>query len=228
MKIHFIRHGDPDYKNDCLTPLGILQAKATAKRLEECKLDRIFASPLGRALETASYTAKGADVEICDFMREVGWGSVNGETIPMDGHPWNLARYLVSENKNHMHHGWENEYPFNNSKIVQSLEKLSGSLDEFLATLGYQREGDFYRVTKKNDEEYAIFSHAGSTSTAIAHLFNMPIPFVFAMFPVNLCSITTVEFRGGRGELVFPRFEVMNDKRHTDGLEGKLVYETEA
>ena len=230
MKIHFIRHGDPDYKHDCLTPLGRLQAEATAKRLEETKLDGIFASPLGRAIETASYTAKaqGLEIETCDFMREVGWGSVNGEPIPCDGHPWNLAKQLVRENQNHMHNGWENEYPFNNSKIVQSLAKLSASLDEFLATLGYTREGDFYKVTKHSDKEYAIFSHAGSSSTAIAHLFNMPIPFIFAMFPVNLCSVTTVELKGSEGTLIFPKFDIMNDKRHTIGLEGKLVYETEA
>ena len=28
MKIYFIRHGDPDYKNDCLTELGRKQAAA--------------------------------------------------------------------------------------------------------------------------------------------------------------------------------------------------------
>ena len=32
MRIVFVRHGHPDYKNDCLTPLGHEQAKAAAAR----------------------------------------------------------------------------------------------------------------------------------------------------------------------------------------------------
>ena len=230
MKIHFIRHGDPDYKNDCLTELGRLQADATSKRLAECKLSRIFSSPLGRARETASYTAnaKGLEIEICDFMREIGWSSLNGEELPCGGHPWELAKQLVRENKNLMHHGWENEYPYNNSRIVQCIETVSAGIDSLLATLGYEREGDFYRVSTKNDDEYALFSHAGSSTAALVHLFNMPAPFAYAMFPVNLCSVTTVEFKGQEGELIYPKFDIMNDKRHTEGLEGKCVYETEA
>ena len=35
MKLIFVRHGEPDYRNDCLTENGILQAKATAVRLKD-------------------------------------------------------------------------------------------------------------------------------------------------------------------------------------------------
>ena len=31
MRFLFIRHGEPDYINDCLTPTGRLQAEAAAK-----------------------------------------------------------------------------------------------------------------------------------------------------------------------------------------------------
>ena len=33
MRIIFVRHGHPDYKNDCLTPLGHKQAEEAAKML---------------------------------------------------------------------------------------------------------------------------------------------------------------------------------------------------
>ena len=33
MRIIFVRHGEPDYKNDCLTAEGHIQAEAVAKRL---------------------------------------------------------------------------------------------------------------------------------------------------------------------------------------------------
>ena len=33
MRIVFVRHGEPDYGNDCLTPAGRIQALAAAERL---------------------------------------------------------------------------------------------------------------------------------------------------------------------------------------------------
>lgn len=44
MKIIFVRHGHPDYANDCLTDLGNKQGEAVAKRLEKEKIDRFYSS----------------------------------------------------------------------------------------------------------------------------------------------------------------------------------------
>ncbi|MBO5987521.1 MAG: histidine phosphatase family protein, partial [Lachnospiraceae bacterium] len=35
MRIIIVRHGEPNYEKDCLTSLGIRQAKAVAKRLAD-------------------------------------------------------------------------------------------------------------------------------------------------------------------------------------------------
>ena len=35
MRFLFIRHGEPDYVNDCLTATGKLQAQAASKRLAD-------------------------------------------------------------------------------------------------------------------------------------------------------------------------------------------------
>lgn len=53
MLLYIIRHGDPIYAPDSLTPKGHLQAAALAKRLAVHGLDKIFASPLVRAQQTA-------------------------------------------------------------------------------------------------------------------------------------------------------------------------------
>ena len=58
MKIVFVRHGHPDYHEDCLTELGHLQAETAARRLESEGIEEIYSSTRGRALETAQYTAK--------------------------------------------------------------------------------------------------------------------------------------------------------------------------
>ena len=96
MRILFIRHGEPNYEDDCLTATGRLQAQAAAKRLAGEKISEIYSSPKGRAQETAGYTAKalGLKVTILDYMREVIWG---GEGIPNEGHIWTLSDRMLNE-----------------------------------------------------------------------------------------------------------------------------------
>ena len=53
MLLFFIRHGDPNYFPDQLTPLGHRQAEAVAKRLALYGLDEIYSSSAVRAKETA-------------------------------------------------------------------------------------------------------------------------------------------------------------------------------
>lgn len=101
MKIYFIRHGHPDYKNNCLTELGKIQASACAERLKNSNIERIFSSTMGRASQTAEFTAKLLDLEVTqyDFIREIGWTSIDGEPIIANGHPWLCADHLVSEGR---------------------------------------------------------------------------------------------------------------------------------
>ncbi|WP_155243821.1 histidine phosphatase family protein [Butyrivibrio fibrisolvens] len=44
MRLIFVRHGDPDYQNDCLTPKGIEQSKRTAQRLNAEDIKAIYSS----------------------------------------------------------------------------------------------------------------------------------------------------------------------------------------
>ena len=62
MRIIFVRHGEPNYALDCLTERGRIQAKAAADRLKEEGIEEIFSSPLGRAAETAAFTAEAVTV----------------------------------------------------------------------------------------------------------------------------------------------------------------------
>ena len=66
MKLLIIRHGDPDYKNDTLTPKGWIEADLLSKRLEKINISKIYCSPLGRAKDTAKATLKikNMDMEI--------------------------------------------------------------------------------------------------------------------------------------------------------------------
>lgn len=54
MRLLFVRHGDPDYKNDCLNEIGRREARALAALGPRIGWGTSFVSPLGRAQETAA------------------------------------------------------------------------------------------------------------------------------------------------------------------------------
>ena len=72
MLFFYIRHGDPIYDPDSLTPLGRRQAEAVAKRLALYGIDRIYASTSDRAIETAKPTCEilKKEMTLVDFANE--------------------------------------------------------------------------------------------------------------------------------------------------------------
>ncbi|MBQ7821995.1 MAG: histidine phosphatase family protein [Clostridia bacterium] len=222
MKIFFVRHGDPDYDTDTLTELGKLQAEAAAKRLENCGIQRIFASSMGRAVATATPLAQrlSLEIETRDFIREIQCDALNkDEPILENGHPWNVANALVSMGESLTKWDWREHEPFSKSMAVNSVNKLEAGLDKWLEELGYRREGENYRVigddTKKT---IAMFSHAGASTAAIAHMVSVPFPLACAIFAVNFTSITSIELEDTKGKLVKPMITLLNDHKHIKGI----------
>ena len=85
MLFYYVRHGDPIYNPDSLTPLGSRQAEAVAKRLALYGVDKIFSSTSNRAIMTATPTSKLLKKEIVplDFANE--------------GHIW--SEFTVTKNE---------------------------------------------------------------------------------------------------------------------------------
>ncbi len=224
MKVYFVRHGRPDYANDCLTELGYKQAEAVAERLKNCRIDQVFSSTKGRAFQTAEYTAKALGLKVipCDFMREIRWQSVDGEPILANGNPWDISDIFASEGKTLTDKAWCIKEPYCKSKVVNSVQIVKDGLDTWFAELGYQREGEYYRVIGSATEKtVAIFSHGGSSSVALSHILNIPFPQICGIFRPDFTSITVVEFSDKIGELFCPKVLLLNDARHIEGLECK-------
>lgn len=85
---YFIRHGNIDRLSadfdPALTSLGIAEAEATAQRLAEVPADRIFASHLRRARETAQTIAARHNMQIVDDPRlreRANYGDSPGQTV---------------------------------------------------------------------------------------------------------------------------------------------------
>ena len=92
MRIIIIRHGDPNYEIDGLTPRGELEVRALAEKMKNEEVAAIYCSTLGRARLTAQPTADalGLRVEPCEWLRDynhpalIGWCPFN-ETWDVDG-----------------------------------------------------------------------------------------------------------------------------------------------
>lgn len=226
MRIVLVRHGHPDYVNDCLTPLGHEQAKAAAQRLSGEGISEVFSSTSNRAYETAEYTARlfSKDITKLSFMREIKWGSADGEDIYRDGHPWDTSLYAVSQGFDLMSEDWTKQKPFSNNIAFSELERVAESADEWLLSLGYKREGTAYRVVGENtDRTIALFSHGGSSSALLSHLLNLPFFYLCRTLCPDFTAITVLCLSDEVGSLTFPTIELANDSRHI--RRGKATYD---
>ena len=214
MRIIFVRHGEPDYARDCLTDEGRRQAAAAAVRLAGEGISRIYASPCGRAAETAAYTARalGLDVQTLDFMREITWG---GPGLPVEGHPWTLGDWLIErENFDYYGANWREHPYFRDNAATRCCDEIAVRFDALLARHGYRRDGGRYLCAGGADETVALFSHGGSGGCALSRLLALPLPYVLSVMPYDFTSIIIVELPAREGAFVRPRLELFNDCRH--------------
>ena len=223
MRIIFIRHGEPDYEKDCLTETGKKQAEAAAKRLEREGIEEIYASPMGRASETAAYTADrlGLPVRTLDYMHEISWG---GPGIPEEGHPWTLSDRMISgEDFDFYHADWTQHPYFRSNEAVRYLREISAKFDALLLQQGYRHEGTRFLCETDRQKTIAVFSHGGSGACVLAHLLALPFPYVCTVMPYEFTSVSTLEFPVRRGEYVHPRIELFNDAAHILEISSGLV-----
>lgn len=89
MKLYITRHGETEWnklrkmqgwQNSNLTEQGIKNAIKLAERLKDIEFSNIYSSPLGRALETASYVKRNRNIEIetHEGLKEMGFGLWEG------------------------------------------------------------------------------------------------------------------------------------------------------
>ncbi len=214
MRIIFVRHGEPDYANDCLTENGRQQAAAAAERLSGEGISVIYSSPNGRARETADYTARRLNlpVRVLDYMHEISWG---GEDIPEKGHPWILAGWMTDrENFDYSSRDWRKHPYFAGNSALDYDDMICGKIDALLLPHGYRHEGNRFFCTAEHEETAALFSHGGSGACALSHLLSLPFPYVCTFMPYTFTSVTILRFPVRAGEWVHPVIELFNDAAH--------------
>lgn len=215
MRLYIIRHADPDYPNRTITDKGHLEAQALAKRLAFQGLDRIYSSPLGRAIHTAQYTADtlNMDYQIEDWTQETGL-LLQDESIG-EVCAWDLDGEIIrGEISPTTYHNWYHEKPFDSAVFREYFEALEQKSDEFLSRHGYVRDQRRYRIVESNREQIAIFCHGGFGLTWIAHLLEIPIPIMWSGFVLAPSSVTTILFDERSDQWAVPRCLGLADISH--------------
>ena len=170
MKILIVRHADPDYSIDSLTPQGHIEAELLSQKLVKLDIKDFYVSILGRARDTANYTLKklGRTAEVCEWLQEFS-GSIerNGEKrIPWDWRPkdWSCEERFYSDSE------WKTVPVMAEGTAVSEYERVNQKLDELLAKHGYVRDGRIYHVENANEDTIVFFCHFGVECVLLSHL----------------------------------------------------------
>ena len=223
MKLILVRHGEPNYELDCLTELGHKQAKVVAKRLMEEGIEEIYCSPQGRAQQTAQPFAELSGIgtiHTLEFMRELRFGSL--ENLYREGNPWMCSFGLMHKGVNLQDPNWQEFADFANNTATVDVNSVQAGVDGWLETLGYKRDGLYYRCTNETDEKKTIvlFSHGGSSTALLSRVFNIPFPHMCVMFGhVPHTCITALRFDHRSDSLSMPILEYSVDARHLQTMD---------
>lgn len=196
MKLIFIRHADPDYDLDSLTPTGWREAEALAEHLSSMEVAEYFVSPLGRARATASPTMQriGAEATVLPWLTEFTHRTPSKPSYPLSSEvPWDWRplewtvrpRFFDREQ-------WAGEAEMEESNIGHHYRTVCHAFDAFLAERGYERSGRMYRTLLGHTETYVFFCHLGSMGILLSHLLNISPMIMWHSFAPAPSSITTV------------------------------------
>lgn len=228
MFLYIIRHGEPDYKNDSLTELGKLQAEAVAKRLQKSKINAVYASCMGRAIQTAEPTCRllGLECHTEEWAHEI-----NGEELT--AYPDGELRSLTLLQTTLLRENGEMDIPFDRmfeskaiagSKIQGPFNYIRDNGRKFLERLGYKEENGLYRIIRPNDDRVALFCHAISSRLWLSELLHIPLHMMWSTFTAHFhTGVTVLEFKNYENGLTSPKCYTYNDTSHlySEGFEVK-------
>ena len=155
--IYLIRHGNPDYSQEIelgehkmpLSTFGVRQARMLAKRLKVLNIDKIYASELVRAQETAKFFAKASKKRIYSEPRlnEIDW---------LD---WHRIPYFNMSEKRRI------------GKLEHYL-KLDRKLDQ-MQTRTRRLIADIYKQNK--GQSVALFCHGNIIKATLSGILNADV-----------------------------------------------------
>ena len=198
INLYYIRHGHPDYSIDSLTEVGKYQAEKTSEFLNTIKMDKIFASDKGRAIDTAKYLAnkQNKEIIICPWLSEdiaAGYAAKfeNGRYVN-----W----YFWIDDTIEIFHKYQNDKNWYLAKempptIYEGTQFISREIDKWFKTFGVERDQktNTYRQIGDVPKNVAVFAHGGMATLFLSSILNLSYPdFVSSFQVLETCGVVHI------------------------------------
>lgn len=206
MKILIIRHGDPDYAHDSLTPRGWREAELLSQRLVKQPADAYYVSPLGRARDTARPAMEklGAQARVLPWLHEFHGTVVNPNTGDKMI-PWNLMpQYWTAQPELYDKEAWVSNGLYRTGDVEAVYRETARGMDELLAQWGYERHGALYRCEANTDKTIVLFCHFALGMAILSHMLGVSPTVMWQCFFMPTSSVTTlITEERAKGEVFF-------------------------
>ena len=219
MLFFYIRHGDPTYTPNSLTPLGERQAEAIAKRLSLYGVDKIYSSTSNRAIQTAQPTCDllKKEMELVDYANETyAWNDFNVQRD--EQRKWiffdkEIRKLFTDKSVISLGHDWY-EHP-ELTEYKKGVDRIFSESFEFFKSLGYEHERftGKYKVLKPNDDRIALFAHQGFGLVFLSTILDIPYPLFANHFDMCHTGMTVIEF-SDEGGFSIPKVLTLSSDSH--------------
>ncbi len=197
LRLYFMRHGETVWNTERryqgmtdieLSKEGLRQADCAAKRFKSIKIDKIYCSPLKRAMATAKPIAeeKGLDINVEDSFREICFGEWEGKTVPELTKTY--GEEYINFIKNPHLYGFPGE-----GDIDRVKERLRVGID---------------RIIENDDGNILIVSHGGIIRLMIMYIMGLDNSWFTKMW-INNTGISIIEIKDDRRLML-----TVNDSAH--------------
>ena len=218
MLLYIVRHGHPDYATDARPERGWLQAEAVGKRLAATGIDQVYASPMGRARQTAEPTCRLLDLP-CHI--EPWAHEVQDERLTEEPYGKPISVTMVQNTYYRENGGIDLPYDrayeavgFRASGMKDAVAYIEEGGRDFLERLGYKEENGVYRILRANEDRVALFCHSIMARAWISTLLHIPIHMMWAGFHYTHTGVTVLEFRNNEDGFTAPKCLCYSDMSH--------------
>ena len=197
LRLYFMRHGETVWNTERryqgmtdieLSEEGLRQAECAAKRFKNIKIDKIYASPLKRAMKTAEKIAaeKGLEIISEDDFREIHFGEWEGKTVP------ELTEKYGESYTNFIREPHKYGFPGEGS-VENVINRIKPGIDRLIA----EEKGNVL-----------IVSHGGIIRLMIMYIMGLDSTWFTKMW-INNTGVSIVEIKNDRRLLL-----TLNDSAH--------------
>ncbi len=197
LRLYFMRHGETVWNTERryqgmtdieLSEEGLRQAECAAKRFKNIKIDKIYASPLKRAMKTAEKIAaeKGLEIISEDDFREIHFGEWEGKTVP------ELTEKYGESYTNFIREPHKYGFPGEGS-VENVINRIKPGIDRLIA----EEKGNVL-----------IVSHGGIIRLMIMYIMGLDSSWFTKMW-INNTGVSIIEIKDGRKLLL-----TLNDSAH--------------